>query len=221
MECDFKSVRCAQILQSATVVFTFLLPQIMPLVTCILSKSLSSGCRVISYIFDLSRTKTHKEERASLEITKWPYPIMMMQMEWTEREGIVCEKLHPDLKAKFSSKSNGRCYLRIVNGVSTNKLVQNYYEFLKFKRYLHGILSDYHLYKKPFTLSIEYIGYNDEDLKESDYELVKPQKVVEVVRRFKNGSEMRSDLKVYRFPLCEQDYGWKKPQASSRLFHAK
>ncbi len=77
-----------------------------------------------------------------------------------------------------------------------------------------------HGQQDPLSVVIEFVGFG-ENSKENDLDLVRPKEVVEVVRTFRNGSEMKSDLKMYQFPLREEDYGWRKPRASSRIFHSK
>ena len=85
-----------------------------------------------------------------------------------------------------------------------------------------NLITDYHQYRYSKDNKIELcleIEYEEKKVKETDYDLVKPTLSVEVAKKFKNGSEMRSDLKMYQFPLKDSDFGWKNPVAAYRLIH--
>lgn len=226
-ECDFKSFECKQILQSASIVFTFLLPKIMPLVTNILMDSISSQCRVISYIFDLSRIKKEKQRNKIIQINKWPYPSFgCTNLEYSDDEkSVFLNNIHPELIGRFEGAQNGKYRLLEVNGRSVND-IQSLYEFVQFKRYFHSVLMDNYQNRhreddeKTMKIIIEFCDEN-EKINDNDLESAKPKKMIEVVKKFKNGSEMRSDLKMYEFPLKDSDFGWINPNGASRLVRAQ
>ena len=226
-ECDFKSIECKQILQSATIVFTFLLPKIMPLVTNILMESVSNGCRVISYIFDLNRIKKGKERKKIIQINKWSYPSFgCTNLEYSDDEkGVFLKNIHPELFEKFEGCERGSYQLLEVNGKKLDD-IKSLYHFLECKRYLHEVLTENYQNrhceddKERMKILIEFRDEN-EQINANDLEAVRPNNTIEVVKKFKSGSEMRSDLKMYEFPLRDSDFGWVNPKGASRIVHAK
>ena len=230
IECDFRSAACAEILRRATIVFTFLLPKIMPLVTRLLVRSVPDECRVVSYIFDLARCKKEKQgETRTLRIDSWPYPSLgEIQTELGATGNVLLSHVHPDLRKlatqgddskQSESQPHGEYRLLSGNDKRVRETVASAYDLVQFRRFLHATLSDHHRLGKPLSLLIEYEA-EPADLEMKDLEMVRPTQEVEVSRTFKNGSEMRSDLKLYQFPLKESDFGWKLSKPAYRIFHA-
>eukprot|EP01084_Bolivina_argentea_P251443 421707_1 len=228
IECDFKSLKCNQILQKATIVFLFLLPKIMPLVTNILSNNVSNGCKVASYIFDLAKIKKDKINKYEniIEINKWSYPTLgCTELKYINGK-VFLNNLHPILKNKIGMKDKNCEYILLqVNEKIIDNDVNNLYEFVVFKRYLHNILSDCYQYKYRndggYSVKIVIEFRQVDDYENNDLENAKPNMVMEVAKKFRNGSEIRSDLKLYEFPLNDSEFGWVNPNGASRIVHAK
>eukprot|EP01083_Nonionella_stella_P162621 534066_1 len=231
IECDFKSQQCGHILRKASIVFMFLLPKILPLVTNILLKYIQHKCRVVSYIFDLARNKN----TVQLHINDWPYPTLGTALEYIENKGVFLRDIHPDLRnivRRMHDQNNNKLHheyeLLSVNGRRISHAITNVYEFIVFKRYLHSVLAKHNQSKHKHAcdsdidtldLGIRVIQWKDNYVA-SDLDAIRPAHVCEVKKTFKSGSEIRSDLKLYQFPLTPNDFGWVNPNSASRIVHA-
>eukprot|EP01084_Bolivina_argentea_P187491 322941_1 len=216
IKCDFKSIQCRHILKQATVIFMYLIPYIMPLITDILIKSLQNGCRVISYKYELGKIISQKSIQ-NIRITEWSYPSLGTTFVWMDNK-IFMRNIHPDFENKYDINVDKLecCQLAKINGRDFEH-VNNEYDFILAKRYIFDVVSNYYQFRKQesqhrldmalkYRYKQELYGEEYDTFRErykwSDtFEAVKANQIVDVVDKT-DDSGTKCDLKMYIFPLA-------------------
>eukprot|EP01084_Bolivina_argentea_P018972 35312_1 len=221
IKCDFKSIECRKILKNATVIFIYLLQSIMPLITDTLIKSVQNGCRVISYVFDIGRNSNNTIKQ--IRINKWSYPSFGDTKLQYKDNKILVNNLHPDFYNKYGIHINKLEYCQLMEINNRHfEHIETEYDFILAKRYFYTTVSNYYQFRHysnesnihKLDILLQYRYNND------SFEAVKPKQIVNVVKKTSNGSKVISNLKLYEFPLIEQDFGWKN-QTSTGWYSGK
>ncbi len=219
---DFKSVECRSILQQATVIFLYLMPTIMPWVTETLNKYVRKGCRVISYVNDLGRISPSQTKH--ITIHKWSYPSFGSTQLVLRENKIFLSDLHFEFENQYQIEVNNLEYCQLLKVNERNlECVRTDYDFMLAQRYLWYVISDYyqfrhtlHCHKHKLDIQLRY-RYKQEmtGVNYDSFEAVRPTQIMEVALKTKS-SDVRTDLKLYQFPLTEADFGWNNEQTRFR-----